>query len=64
MDAIEEFVARWHQGLEGDTPLHEALGMGFAEYAAWVADAGALDRIVEARRAHDDGASPIFGVGG
>lgn len=35
-DEIDELVALWHEGVGGDQPLHEFLGMTWEEYARWV----------------------------
>jgi len=53
-DDIEDFVGRWHDGLEPwarDMSLEDYLGLRHDEYQVWVYDPEALPSILEARRA-------------
>lgn len=50
-DAIDDFVARWHDGADvwaSNLPLHEYLGLSRAEYEAWVRDGANLPDILSA----------------
>ena len=52
-EQIDDYVDRWHDGRDTwakQMPLHEYLGSELAEYQNWVRDAGALPRILAARR--------------
>jgi hypothetical protein len=52
-EQIDDYVDRWHDGLDKwakQMPLHEYLGLTWPEYQNWVRDAGALPRILAARR--------------
>jgi hypothetical protein len=52
-EQIDDYVDRWHDGSEKwakQMPLHEYLGLTWPEYQGWVRDAGALPRILAARR--------------
>lgn len=49
LDEIDDYVARWHEGIIGrDTQLRELLGMSKHEYAIWIQDASAIEEIVTA----------------
>ncbi len=48
-DAIDDFVARWHEGATGVT-IWEFLGMTKDEYALWVEQPDSLHAILYAHR--------------
>jgi hypothetical protein len=53
-EAIDDWVARWHDGQDlaaVDRELHEYLGLSLPEYQVWVYDAGALPYLLDARGA-------------
>ncbi len=53
-DDIDDFVGRWHDGLEPwarNMSLEHYLGLRHDEYQVWVYDPEALPGILEARRA-------------
>ncbi len=49
LDRVDDYVDRWHDG-DSEGELRDFLGLSPAEYDAWIADAGALTKIVSARR--------------
>jgi hypothetical protein len=52
--AIDDWVGRWHDGIDPAAvghELHEYLGLSLAEYQVWVLDADALPYLLDARRA-------------
>jgi hypothetical protein len=54
---IDDYVARWHNGLAGqDCQLHEYLGMTWEEYARWVLDPDLIQEIIDARAGRSRGA--------
>lgn len=52
-EGINDAIDAWHQQADHHlgVPLHQGLGITRDEYRAWVKDASALARLVEARRA-------------
>lgn len=48
-EAIEDFVAAWHEGAGGES-LPEFLGLSDDEYALWVEEPAFLAAILSARR--------------
>lgn len=51
LDAIDDYVARWHEGVIGrDSELRELLGMSKQEYACWIKDPNYIANIIAARQ--------------
>jgi hypothetical protein len=51
LDEIDEYVARWHEGVIGpDAELRESLGMNGQEYVCWIKDANFIKNIIIARQ--------------
>lgn len=48
---VDDWVEAWHDAYDGPLELREYLGMTETEFDRWALDAGALARIVEARKA-------------
>jgi hypothetical protein len=46
-EELDDLVDLWHEGAGGDLPLHEFLGMTWAEYAAWTRDGTMPERGVD-----------------
>lgn len=50
LDAIDDFVDRWHEDPAASGTLADYLGLTDAEYALWVESPGELEHILDARR--------------
>ena len=51
LDEIDDYVARWHEGVIGrDAELRELLGMSKQEYARWIQDANFIHNIIAVRQ--------------
>jgi hypothetical protein len=46
---IDDYIDRWHDGPSSE-PLHEYLGLTWAEYSRWVDDPASLTKTLAARR--------------
>lgn len=55
-----DLVGRWHDGAGAGRPLHDYLGLSWADYAAWVegrlTQAQAVARMIEGRKDAGEGA--------
>jgi len=50
LDAIDTYVANWHQGAGDGRELHSFLGMTWDEYALWAEKPAALPYILRSRK--------------
>jgi hypothetical protein len=51
LNEIDDYVARWHEGVIGrDAELRGLLGMNQQEYVCWIKDANFIHNIIAARQ--------------
>lgn len=50
LDALDDYIDRWHDGEGRGSALHDFLGLTWEEYGAWIKDPAALNTVIALKR--------------